>query len=192
MTRSWSPLALCALLLASAGPLAAQTPPAAPTAPAAAAGTPGATATEASVRGDNSIVVDEKNRSLIIRTTPSKHRKIQALLARITQDPNQGHNLKTQVFNLMNLSQQEFFDLVKYQTGLNPEDKDKFLVLRESRNRPPFVNTIPATKLLPTLPLAGGGATTGGSFSSGASAGAGAGAGAATGGTPGAGAVGSQ
>lgn len=156
-----------ALVLASGA--FAQAP--APSAPA------GAASADVSVRGDPAIVVDEKNHALIIRTSPSKHRKIQALLARITQDPTQGKNLKTQVFSLMNLTQQEFFDLVKYKTGLDPEDRDKFLVLRDTRNRPVFDNRIPANKLLPIVPTAGGANNAGGGVTVGGGGGANAGGG---------------
>lgn len=155
MLRRWITLGLSLILAAS--PLRAQV------AQNATASTLITRSFTPTVRGDKEIVVDEKNHSLIIRTTPSNHRKIMALLARITVNPNQGRNLKTQSFSLMNLSQQEFFDLVKYQTNLDPLDKEKFLVMQDGRNRPVFANTIPANKLLPLIPAAGGNAITGGS-----------------------------
>ena len=185
------PLLLVALAVTA--PLCAQVPPAGGAGAGAGAGGAGAgagggggstaTPTAAPVHGDKDIVVDEKNRTLIIHTTPSKHRKIQALLARITQDPTIGQNIKTATFNLMTLSQDDFTNLVKYNTGMDPTDKDKFLVIGETRNKIPFGNNIPQGKLLPTPPAAsGGGGGGGGASGGGGGGGASGGGGGATGG----------
>jgi hypothetical protein len=160
------------------------------------AATPGVGNTSASIQESADMVLDPRNRTLTITTTPSNHRKIRALLSRVTQDPLAGSDVKMATFNLMSLTQQEFYNLVRYQLPqVKPEQRDRLLFLPETRNRTVQQVTIPQGRYLPALgggsSSGGGGAGTGGgnsdtsgSFGAG---GGGGGGGAAAGATGGAG-----
>lgn len=125
---------------------------------ALAQGTPGTGAAATAAGGQSGsvkpVIIDAKNHSLIITTSPSNHRKIQVLLARLTQDPDQGKDIRSKVFHLMTLSQQEFFNLVKYNLpGFDPTQQERVMLTPESRNRLLVENkNVPDRYLLPSPP----------------------------------------
>jgi hypothetical protein len=101
------------------------------------------------IKMSRSVILDAQNHALIIKASPCNHRRIQALLAQITRDPDLGKNYKTRVFRLSTLSQKELFQLVKYNVpGFNP-NTGRVLVVPESRNRPVVSNSLPGGYLLP-------------------------------------------
>ena len=169
------------VIIVSIAPVSGQVPPGGADAGGAAqggdTGTAGAGgASGIGVQASSNIVVDNRNKSITITTTPSNHRKIEKLLEQISQDPLAGERVEVKEFTLLNITPEEFRELIRFhKPHLNPDDPRRLYIVPASDLR--NSSLIPQTPTGTSVGTSGGGGAGGG-----ADGGAGGAGGAGTGG----------
>lgn len=105
------------------------------------------------------IIIDYRNSSITIKTTPSKHREIEKLLELLTEDPLAEKDVRVASFDLLNLTPDQFRDLIRFhKPTLNPNDSRRFHIEQAPEHRG-MTNIIPA---IPQVSATTGGSSAGG------------------------------